>query len=70
MTEPLKLCRDCKWCRHPDSAQSTCLHDTALAPVVNIVTGAEGQPALYCVNMRLAMGAVCGVEARLFEARQ
>ncbi len=67
---PLKLCRDCKWCRYMDVAHSPCMHERASLPAINLVTGREADPPLYCINMRVAVGAPCGVDARLFEARE
>lgn len=67
---PLKLCRDCKWCRYPGRAESACIHDEAVKPRINVVTGEEGQSWLYCTSMRLGTGGPCGIEARLFEARE
>lgn len=66
---PLKVCRDCKWCRYPGVAQSACIHDDAVRPTINPVTGTEHLPPLYCATMRL-VGYPCGIEARLFEARE
>ena len=69
MTEPLKLCRDCKWCRYPGERKSSCFHDEASREVVDFITGEARPPLILCQAMRGVPGP-CGVEARLFEPRK
>lgn len=66
---PLKVCRDCKWCRYPERSEAPCFHDVASLPFVDWVTGLVGPSPIYCRSMRGAHFP-CGVEARLFEARE
>lgn len=68
MSEPLKLCRDCKWCRYPGVAQSTCTHDEAIKDGISLVDGTKTMPPLYCWVMRKSDGP-CARDARLFEQR-
>ena len=70
MTEPIKLCKDCKHYKRDWSARFIGLEDKfdlCLHPLVtgNVVTGkTDGR---YCDSMRKYHG--CGMEAKYFEAK-
>jgi hypothetical protein len=69
MSEPLRICRDCRWCRYPGDHASPCFHDLASAPAIDLVSGVELLSSIYCKTMREPVGP-CGLEARLFEVRE
>lgn len=68
-TDPLPICRDCRWCRYPGEATTPCFHDVASRPAVDFITGAS-RPALVLCRIMRGPSNPCGVEARLFEQRE
>ena len=71
MTEPIRLCKDCKWYRkdwlyHLTGAGDT--YDKCFNPIAcgNFVTG--GSKGQYCYTMRKYHE--CGMEGKLWEARK
>lgn len=60
MTMPLKLCKDCRYCR--DGKQ--CDHPASVN--IDLVTGAESR--WPCSSMRLSPR--CDTEGKLFEPRE
>jgi hypothetical protein len=65
----MRFCRDCRWCKYPEDRTSACFHALAIAPALDIVTGQPTDPLVSCALMRSLQFGPCGVEARLFEAR-
>ena len=71
MTEPIKLCKDCKHYKRDWGARLTGYgdkFDLCLNPLLNgnVVTGKS--PAGYCDLMR--MYRACGMEGKYWEARK
>lgn len=71
MTEPIRLCKDCKWYRkdwlyHLTGAGDT--YDKCFNPIVcgNFVSG--GSKGQYCYTTRKFHK--CGMEGKLWEARK
>jgi hypothetical protein len=69
LVKSVPICRDCRWCRYPGEYKSPCFHDEAAKERVNFITGGPKEPAVLCIVMR-GQSSPCGVEARLFEARE
>ena len=72
MTEPIKLCKDCKWYKKSwfeHLTGSGDQYDTCLNPVLsqNLVTG-KVKGGRFCENMRRPYGK-CGPEGRYWEAK-
>jgi len=71
MTEPIKLCKDCKHYKRDWNARITGFGDTfdlCLHPALtgNVVTGRNN--GKYCDHMRKYYG--CGMEGKYWEARK
>lgn len=72
MTEPIKLCKDCKWYKKDWIARifgNRDTYDTCHNPhfvTVNPVTGET--KGSFCDDMRKFHG--CGMDAKYFEARE
>jgi hypothetical protein len=78
MTEPVRLCRDCRWARNTCAELSrsywydwVCDHATSTRqPPPNYVTGEPGKPRQDLCNYVRDDPARCGIAGRYWEPRE
>lgn len=71
MTEPLKLCKDCKWVKKPgffDDAAFQCLNPNVLS--ANGYYLVDGEKGPICSRVRNAEPEICGTEGKFWEPRE